>query len=59
MATLYVKDVPDDLYKALQARAKANGRSLSAEVRIILRLACSPESQTVGRESKHFTPPAD
>ena len=32
MATLYVHDVPEKLYKRLQARARRNGRSLNAEV---------------------------
>jgi antitoxin FitA len=36
MATLYVENVPDDLYDALRKRAKANHRSIAAEVRSIL-----------------------
>lgn len=32
MATLYVENVPDDLYKALRKRAKANHSSIAAEV---------------------------
>lgn len=32
MATLYVRDVPEKLYKGLRARARRNGRSLNAEV---------------------------
>jgi plasmid stability protein len=32
MATLYVENVPDDLYKALRKRAKANRSSIAAEV---------------------------
>jgi len=32
MATLYVENVPDDLYKALRKRAKAKRSSISAEV---------------------------
>jgi plasmid stability protein len=32
MATLYVSDVPERLYKRLRARARRNGRSLNAEV---------------------------
>jgi plasmid stability protein len=32
MATLYVRDVPEKLYKRLRARARRNGRSLNAEV---------------------------
>jgi plasmid stability protein len=37
-----VKDFPDDVYEALKARARANGRSLAAEVRIILQEAVPP-----------------
>lgn len=36
VATLYVRDVPDRLYKRLRARARRNGRSLNAEVLDIL-----------------------
>lgn len=32
MATLYVENVPDDLYKALRARARERHRSIAAEV---------------------------
>jgi plasmid stability protein len=43
MATLYVKDVPDPLYRALKDRAEKNGRSISAEVRQILETAVPPK----------------
>lgn len=36
MATLHVKDVPDDLYAALKSRARESGRSLAEEVRRLL-----------------------
>ena len=39
MATLFVKDFPDDVYEALKERARANGRSLAAEVRVLLQQA--------------------
>ncbi len=39
MATLYVKDVPPSVYAALKDRAARSGRSLSAEVRMILESA--------------------
>ena len=39
MATLFVKDFPDDVYDALKQRARANGRSLAAEVRVLLQQA--------------------
>jgi plasmid stability protein len=32
MATLYVENVPDDIYKALRKRAKSNRSSIAAEV---------------------------
>ena len=36
MATLYVENVPDDLYHALRKRAKENHRSIAAEVLSLL-----------------------
>ena len=36
MATLYVEDVPDDIYEALRKRADANRRSIAAEVILLL-----------------------
>lgn len=39
MATLFVKDFPDDIYEELKDRARANGRSLAAEVRYLLEQA--------------------
>lgn len=36
MATLYVENVPDDIYKALRNRAKKNRKSIAAEVIAIL-----------------------
>ncbi len=36
MATLYVENVPDDLYQALRARARERHRSLAAEVLSLL-----------------------
>jgi plasmid stability protein len=36
MATLYVENVPDDLYEALRQRARASRRSISAETVLIL-----------------------
>lgn len=32
MATLYVENVPDDLYEALRRRARSQRRSIAAEV---------------------------
>lgn len=36
MATLYVENVPDDLYEALRARARAQRKSIAAEVLSLL-----------------------
>jgi len=36
MATLYVRNVPDDLYEALRKRARQNRRSIAAEVLALL-----------------------
>ena len=37
MATLYVENVPDDVYKALKKRAKENRSSMAAEVIALLK----------------------
>ncbi len=37
MATLYVENVPDDVYKALRKRARKNGTSMAAEVIALLK----------------------
>ena len=36
MATLYLQNVPDDLYEALRERARKNRRSIAAEVLTLL-----------------------
>ena len=36
MATLYVENVPDNLYEALRGRARQNRRSIAAEVLSLL-----------------------
>jgi plasmid stability protein len=38
MATLYVENVPDDLYEGLRKRAKQNRKSIAAEVMTLLKL---------------------
>ena len=38
MATLYVENVPDDLYEALRKRARSQRRSIAAEVIQLLEL---------------------
>ena len=36
MATLYVENIPDELYEALRGRARARRRSIAAEVLALL-----------------------
>jgi antitoxin FitA len=36
MATLYVENIPDDLYEALRQRARQNRKSIAAEVLSLL-----------------------
>lgn len=38
MATLYVENVPKELYEALRERAKRNRRSIAGEVIVLLEL---------------------
>lgn len=45
MATLYVENVPDDVYKALRKRAKKNGKSMAAEVVDILKRSVPTEAE--------------
>lgn len=45
MATLYVENVPDDLYKALKKRARKNGGSVASEVIALLKQFVPTEAQ--------------
>ena len=45
MATLYVENVPDEIYQALRKRAKKNGNSMAAEVLAILRQSVPTEAE--------------
>jgi len=45
MAALNVRNLSDETHKALRIRAAANGRSVEAEIRIILDDAVSPKNQ--------------
>jgi len=45
MATLYVENVPDDLYKALRKRAKAANTSIAAEVIALLKRNIPTEAE--------------
>lgn len=45
MAILTVRNVPDDVHRALRVRAAEHGRSAEAEVREILEAAVKPEKR--------------
>ena len=45
MAMLTVRNLPDDVHRALRVRAAQHGRSTEAEVREILALAVKPETR--------------
>ncbi|MCL1860425.1 MAG: Arc family DNA-binding protein [Proteobacteria bacterium] len=45
MAMLTVRNLPDDVHRALRVRAAQHGRSTEAEVRDILEKAAKPEGR--------------
>jgi plasmid stability protein len=45
MATLYVENVPDDVYKALRKRARANHASIASEVIALLKQFVPTEAE--------------
>lgn len=45
MASITVRNIPDDVHRAIRARAALNGRSTEAEVRVILEQAARPEGR--------------
>ena len=45
MASLTVRNVPDDVHRALRVRAAQHGRSTEAEVREILAAVVKPEKR--------------
>jgi len=45
MAMLTVRNLPDEVHRALRVRAARHGRSMEAEVREILEVAIAPESR--------------
>ena len=45
MSMLTVRNIPDDVHRALKARAAKHGRSTEAEVRDILALAVKPDTR--------------
>ena len=50
MATLYVENVPDDLYAALRKRAKQNRSSIAGEVISILEFSVPTPTQLKRRQ---------
>ncbi|HEV3510577.1 MAG TPA: Arc family DNA-binding protein [Candidatus Sulfotelmatobacter sp.] len=50
MATLYVENVPEDVYKALRKRARANGTSIAAEVISLLKQHVPTEAELKRRK---------
>lgn len=65
MATLYVENVPDNLYKALRQRARSNRKSMAAEVITLLEQNIPTEEELKKRRKfvkqleriRSFTPP--
>ena len=45
MAMLTVRNLPDDVHRALRAQAAQHGRSTEAEVREIIAIAVKPKSR--------------
>ncbi len=52
MATLTIKNVPDDLYARLKARAVRNRRSLNQESLAILEAIDSPATDTAAERAR-------
>jgi plasmid stability protein len=53
MPTLYVENVPEDLYKALRKRARANHKSMAAEVIALLKQFV-PTAEELKRRQKAY-----
>jgi plasmid stability protein len=53
MATLYVENVPDEIYKALRKRARENRKSMAAEVIALLKQFI-PTEEEMKRRRKAF-----
>lgn len=51
MATLYVENVPDELYEALRARAREGRRSIAAEVVSLLEQNIPTDKELRGRRN--------
>jgi antitoxin FitA len=53
MATLYVENVPEELYESLRTRARSNRRSISAETLSLLEQAL-PTASEVRRRAAFY-----
>jgi plasmid stability protein len=51
MATLYVENVPEDLYEALRAKARARRRSIAAEILALLEEIYPTEKELIARHA--------
>ncbi len=51
MATLYVENVPDELYEALRKRARKNRKSIAAEVLELLEQSVPTERELKARRA--------
>ena len=51
MATLYVENVPEELYEALRERARSNRRSISAETIFLLERALPTAAELRRRDA--------
>ena len=51
MAMLTVRNLPDDVHRALRVRAALHGRSTEAEVREILAIAVKPKARVLMGEA--------
>jgi len=56
MATLHVRNVPDELYEELRASAERDGRSIGAEAITLLRFALSQRTGILGRSGEMRQP---
>jgi plasmid stability protein len=55
MASITVRNIPDEVHRALRVRAAAHGRSTEAEVRDILAQAALPDARLkIGLELRKF-----
>lgn len=45
MASVTIRNVPDEVYRAIRVRAARHGRSLEAELRAILEAAVRPQNR--------------